>query len=105
MIQSRLLKKYKNISHGFFNSLGGYSKGIYKSLNCGIGSKDKKKFVQANLNKVCKKIGCSRNSLLLLNQIHSNKVYLINKISKKKIIGDSVITNKKKIALAAKDGI
>ena len=42
MIISKKLKKYKNISHGFFNSSGGVSKGIYKSLNCGIGSKDKK---------------------------------------------------------------
>ena len=41
MIKSKLISKYKNISHGFFNNLGGYSKGIYKSLNCGIGSKDK----------------------------------------------------------------
>ena len=38
MIQSKLINKYKNISHGFFNNLGGYSKGIYKSLNCGLGS-------------------------------------------------------------------
>ena len=30
------------ISHGFFNKKGGVSKGIYKSLNCGIGSKDNK---------------------------------------------------------------
>ena len=32
----------KKISHGFFNRNGGKSKGIYKSLNCGPGSKDKK---------------------------------------------------------------
>ena len=41
MIQSELIKKYKNISHGFFNRNGGFSKGIYKSLNCGTGAKDK----------------------------------------------------------------
>ena len=45
MIKSRLLSNFKNISHGFFNSEGGYSNGIYKSLNCGIGSKDKKRIV------------------------------------------------------------
>tara|TARA_Y100000590_G_C15651230_1_gene988839 strand:- start:7 stop:759 length:753 start_codon:yes stop_codon:yes gene_type:complete len=99
MIQSKILKKYKNISHGFFNSIGGYSKGIYKSLNCGIGSKDKKKNVQANIKKVCKKIGCSKKNLLLLNQIHSSKVIKISKMPKKRPIGDSIITNKKKIAL------
>ena len=99
MIQSKLLKKYNNISHGFFNNLDGYSKGVYKSLNCGIGSKDKKKNIEANLKKVCKKLGCSKNKLILLNQIHSNIVYVINKIPKKKLTGDSIITNKKKIAL------
>ncbi len=99
MIQSKLLKKYNNISHGFFNNLGGYSKGVYKSLNCGIGSKDKKKNIEANLKKACKKLGCSKNNLILLNQIHSNIVCVINKIPKKKLTADSIITNKKKIAL------
>ena len=99
MIQSKLLKKYNNISHGFFNNLGGYSKGVYKSLNCGIESKDKKKNIEANLKKVCKKLGCSKNNLILLNQIHSNIVCVINKIPKKKLTADSIITNKKKIAL------
>ena len=55
MIKSRLLSNFKNISHGFFNSEGGYSNGIYKSLNCGIGSKDKKRRVLLNLKKVSKK--------------------------------------------------
>ena len=99
MIQSRLIKKYKNISHGFFNRNGGNSRGIYKSLNCGIGSKDKKKNIKRNLNKVCKKIGCSINNLILLKQIHSNKIHVINKNPKKKLEGDSLITGKKKIAL------
>ena len=100
MIQSKLIKKYNNISHGFFNRLGGHSKGIYKSLNCGTGSKDKRKHIQANLTKACKKIGCLKNNLIILNQIHSNKVHLINKKTKQKLKGDSSITNKKKIALA-----
>ena len=99
MIQSKLIKNYNNISHGFFNSQGGYSKGIYKSLNCGKGSKDKKIYVKKNLNKVCKKIGCSTKNLVLLKQIHSNKVHIINKIPKKSLKGDSILTSKKKIAL------
>ncbi len=99
MIKSKLISKYQNISHGFFNKLGGYSDGIYKSLNCGIGSKDKKKNINRNLKKVCKKINCSKNKLILLNQIHSNKVFLINKIPKQKPIGDALITSKNKFAL------
>ena len=99
MIKSKLISKYQNISHGFFNKLGGYSDGIYKSLNCGTGSKDKKKNVNKNLKKVCKRINCSKNKLALLKQIHSNKVFLLNKIPTKKPIADALITSKKKFAL------
>ena len=99
MIKSKLLNKYHNISHGFFNKLGGYSNGIYKSLNCGVGSNDKKNNINKNLKKVCKKISCSRNKLVLLNQIHSNKVFSINKIPQKKPVGDGLITSKNKFAL------
>ena len=42
LFKSKKLSKFKKISHGFFNKNGGVSKGIYKSLNCGIGSKDNK---------------------------------------------------------------
>ena len=99
MIKSKLIGKYQNISHGFFNKLGGYSDGIYKSLNCGTGSKDEKKKINKNLKKVCKKISCNKNKLILLNQIHSNKAHLINKIPNKKPIGDALITSKNKFAL------
>jgi len=99
MIKSKLLSRYKKLSHGFFNKSGGYSVGIYKSLNCGPGSKDSKKNINKNLKKVCKKIGCTRSKLILLNQVHSNRVYFINKIPKIKPFGDSLVTNKKKFAL------
>ena len=49
MLSSKKLSKLKNIQHGFFNSAGGKSKGIYKSLNCGPGSKDKPTVVRNNL--------------------------------------------------------
>ena len=60
MIKSKKLQKFKNIEHGFFNNIGGVSSGIYKSLNCGIGSDDKKKNVINNLKIACKKIKISR---------------------------------------------
>ena len=59
MIKSKKLKKFKKIRHGFFNQQGGVSKGIYKSLNCGLGSKDKLEDVKKNIEIVCKKIGCN----------------------------------------------
>ena len=57
LIKSKKLKKFKSINHAFFNKAGGKSKGIYKSLNCGIGSKDSKFKVMQNLNIVKKKLG------------------------------------------------
>ena len=99
MIKSKLISKYKNISHGFFNKLGGYSNGIYKSLNCGTGSKDNKNNINKNLKKICRKIKCTKTKLVLLNQTHSNKVFSIKKIPKKKPIGDALITSKSKYAL------
>lgn len=43
MIKSKKLNRFQNINHAFFNRIGGKSTGIFKSLNCGPGSADKKK--------------------------------------------------------------
>ena len=102
MIKSKKLSKFNEIEHGFFNQKGGISKGIYKSLNCGTGSFDKRKNITNNLKIVCKKIGTSSKKLILLNQIHSNKFHYINKecrFDNKKLNGDALITNSKKIAI------
>ena len=102
MIKSKKLSKFKQINNGFFDKKGGKSKGIYKSLNCGIGSSDSKKNVLKNLKIVCKKINCTYKNLILLNQVHSNKFHFINKnykFKKKKLNGDALITNVKKVAL------
>ena len=99
MFCSKKLIKFKNIRHGFFNREGGVSRGIYKSLNCGPGSKDKIKNIKKNIEKVCKKIGCNKKNLILLDQVHSNIVHNVNRVTRKKLKGDSLITAKKGIAL------
>ena len=100
MIKSKILRNQKYVSHYFFNRLGGTSKGIYKSLNCGKGSKDKIANISKNLKIVSKKIGCTSGNLVSLNQIHSNKVYKISGIPKKRLTGDAMITNKRNIAIS-----
>ena len=101
MIKSKKISKFKIIKHGFFNQRGGVSKGIYESLNCGLGSRDKKKDVINNLKIVCKKIGAKYEKLVLLNQVHSNKFFFIKKNHNfnKNIEADSVITNVKNVAI------
>ncbi len=101
MIKAKILSKYKNIKHGFFDRNGGCSKGIYKSLNCGIGSYDSKSNVVNNLKIVSKRIGCNYKNIFLLKQFHSNKFYFVKNLNnKKKLKGDALITNQKNIALA-----
>ena len=86
MFKSKKLIKNKNISHGFFNSVGGKSKNIYKSLNCGPGSKDIASNVKKNLELVRKKINKKAKNIFLINQIHSNKFIFIDKKYNKKLI-------------------
>ena len=89
------------ISHGFFNRCGGKSKGIYKSLNCGPGSNDKRINIYENLKIVKSKINKDCKNIILLNQIHSNKFIFINKNYKKKrkFKADAIITNQKKLPI------
>jgi YfiH family protein len=93
MFYSKKLKRFKEIKHCFFSKRNGYSTNIYKSLNCGQGSKDKKGNVQKNLKLVAKKMRVKSENLVLMHQTHSNKVIEIKKINyKKKIYADAMIT-------------
>ncbi len=76
--------------------MGGHSKDIYKSLNCGPGSNDKQSNIKKNLQKVRKKISTKAKNIFLVSQFHSNKfVYIDEKIYKKKPKADAIITNQK----------
>ena len=103
MIKSKLLRQFKNISHGFFDRNGGKSKGIYCSLNCGPGSQDKKINIKKNLDIVKDRISKKSKNIFLLHQIHSNKFIYINKnkkFKKKKFKADAIITNQQKLPIA-----
>ena len=52
MYYSKELKKFKQINHCFFSRKNGFSKGVYKGLNCGRGSKDSKKNMSSFLNEL-----------------------------------------------------
>ena len=101
MFYSKKLSKFEKIKHCFFTRNGGVSKGIYKSLNCGMGSKDKKKNVLKNLTLVSRFLKINKNKLLLMHQTHSNKVITINErnVNIKKFKCDAIITKIKGIAL------
>ena len=100
MFYSKKLNKFDRIKHCFFSKKGGFSTGLYKSLNCGVGSKDKKRNVFKNLNYVSQKMGVKKKQLILMSQSHSNEVIEIKKSNyNKKISCDAMITRVKGLSL------
>ena len=89
------------ISHGFFTRQGGKSKGIYASLNCGLGSQDDKNTVIANRKIIAKALGCDADKLAILFQSHSNAVVTVDKVWRhaKMPKADAMVTNQAGIAL------
>ena len=102
MFFSKKLKKFENLKHCFFSRKNGFSSGHYKSLNCGLGSNDKKENVYKNLEYVSKKIGCTKKSLITLNQIHSNEVIHFNNASQiqNKLTGDAIVCEVKNVGIS-----
>ena len=92
--------KNNNIKHCFFSRKNGTSRGIYESLNCGIGSNDKKETVQKNLELVAKAFNIEKKQLMLMNQTHSSKVQIIDgKNNSQRIDADAMLTNNCELAL------
>ena len=102
MFFSKKLKKFKNIKHCFFSRKDGFSDGKYKSLNCGLGSDDRKENVLKNLELVSKKIGCDKELLMTLNQKHTNEVICFNSDSdvKNKLTGDAIVSKVKNVGIS-----
>ncbi len=102
MFFSQKLEKFNNLKHCFFTKNNGFSDGLYKSLNCGIGSRDKISNVRKNLNYVANFMEVKSENLILMNQTHSNKVILFEPSGKNENIrvnADAIITKSKNFAI------
>jgi polyphenol oxidase len=101
MFFSKKLEKYENIKHCFFSRNNGVSKGIYESLNCGAGSNDNQESIFKNLEIVCNKINCKKDSLITLNQKHTNQViHFKNEASvENKLTGDAIVSEVKNMGI------
>ena len=94
MFYSKQLSTFKNIKHIFFSKKKGFSKGLYKGLNCGLGSNDNSQNVMKNLDFVADNMNANINDLILMNQTHSNQVIVVDSNNKtnKKFNCDALIT-------------
>ncbi len=72
----------KDCTHGFFTKKGGVSEGIYKSLNCGLSSNDKKDNILENREKISKALNFDHKKLVIADQTHSSDVEIIDKYEK-----------------------
>tara|TARA_B100000989_G_C19509578_1_gene458265 strand:- start:1058 stop:1828 length:771 start_codon:yes stop_codon:yes gene_type:complete len=91
---------HKDKIHAFFTRNGGVSKGNFKSLNCAFSRFESDENVKKNRSIVCSSLTLDSNKLVLLNQIHSSKVLIINKDNYKYLHnGDGMITQEKGIVL------
>lgn len=63
--------------HGFFGRRGGVSEGLYTTLNCGLGSRDRREDVVENRARVCQAIGLEKRPLLTCHQVHSADVVVV----------------------------
>jgi YfiH family protein len=74
MIQARSLSALAGIRHGFFTREGGVSEGIYRSLNGGLGSRDRPDHVAENRARMAAALGVAAEHLLTAYQTHSADV-------------------------------
>ena len=102
MIKSKKLSKFKKIEHAFFNRLTRKFTGIFKSQNCEQSSTNFKKNILKNFDIISNKINCSSKKITLLNQVHSNKFYYIDKSLNfnNNFKGDALITDRKGLPIA-----
>jgi len=79
MFCASILENCDGIRHGFFTRQGGVSRGIYSSLNCGLGSGDDAENVRQNRALVAETLGVLPDRLLTLYQIHSAMALIVDK--------------------------
>lgn len=59
------------VGHGFFTRIGGVSRGVYASLNGGVGSRDSHEAVAENRSLAAVALGVAPERLAVPYQIHS----------------------------------
>ncbi len=70
MLTAPALGSLDGVRHGFFTREGGVSRGVYESLNCGLGSRDDRALVLENRRRAAERLGCPPGRLATLHQVH-----------------------------------
>jgi len=73
-----LLDVVPGIRHGFFTREGGVSGGVYKSLNCGVGSRDDRALVFKNRSRAAAVLGVPPGRLATPYQVHGTNAVIVD---------------------------
>lgn len=99
-LQASNLAQLEGVDHAFFTRHGGVSQGIYKSLNCGIGSDDDQGRVRQNRAFVAGVMRVAADQLLTLYQKHTTDCVVVDgPFPEKPPYADAMVTNTPNLAL------
>jgi YfiH family protein len=102
-LEEPTLKAFTAIRHIFFTRRGGVSTGCYASLNCAYASKDDPSKVRENRIRTTTHLGLALESLVTVNNIHSNKVVVVDKpwLQPQNPEADAMVTQQRGIILGS----
>jgi hypothetical protein len=90
----------EGVAHGFFGRAGGVSRGIYATLNTGLGTDDDPAAVAENRARCAQSLGVAPDHLLTLYQIHSARVVEVDKPwDRQGPRADGMVTRREGVAL------
>jgi YfiH family protein len=89
------------ITHAFFSRRGGVSRGLYTSLNCGRGSGDDRKAVDANRARAVAALDMPPGTLFTNHQTHSRDVVVIDESAEPDEAreADALVTSRRGVVL------
>ena len=94
VLSSPLLSGLAGVRHAFFTRQGGVSKGIYASLNVGVGSKDDPEAVAENRARAAAAFEVEARALITCYQVHSARVMTADRPWAERPEADAIVTAK-----------
>jgi hypothetical protein len=99
MIEVPALMANPEFRHGFFGRRGGWSSGLYESLNCGFGSNDDPATVARNRTHVATALGMVPQTLVTPHQTHSTDVVVLEEPPGDAPCADALVTDRTGLAI------
>ena len=80
------------VRHGFFTRRGGVSSGVFRGLNCGLGSSDQAEAVRINRARVAQAMQVDDDALVSVHQVHSPDVVTVDATMQDRPKADAMVS-------------